>query len=476
MNNDNAFLLLGVTGVGKSTLIKILSEDESIKINSNFRERGTEEIKSYNCSFENFNYSLIDTPGYYSNENDPKKYEYIDKVLKTNKYKIKGILLLISFQDSRFGECQRKGLEKIVSSFPLDNFWDYIILVFTKTFAEDDDELEELKIRTLKDYEEIFDVLISGFYHVKNIKKVNFSSIKIVFINSKKNSKKDNFKELISILKKNSKLDSFSHTMKIEEKCERIQEINEKNQNLYDIFDVKFKVYHYYNEKGKNVKTISIAEEKKFIEQIKKNDSSFLDFFRIFKSPIITNNEKTTTLSDKKDEKIKKLENLIDKLKLELNEEKENNKNLKENIDELKNIIINNEQNKYRELSKKKKELELYNKDKNMNKVNELTDEFKEKENEINEFGNKMPFNLTKEEKILTINFITDDELIICPIICKNTHKFNDVENLFYKKYPEFQGYKKEFIINGNRINKNKTLEENKIYDNSIINIKIIQN
>ena len=206
MNNDNAFLLLGVTGVGKSTLIKILSEDESIKINSNFRERGTEEIKSYNCSFENFNYSLIDTPGYdYSNENDPKKYEYIDKVLKTNKYKIKGILLLISFQDSRFGACQRKGLEKIVSSFPLDNFWDYIILVFTKTFAEDDDELEELKIRTLKDYEEIFDVLISGFYHVKNIKKVNFSSIKIVFINSKKNSKKDNFKELISILNKISK-------------------------------------------------------------------------------------------------------------------------------------------------------------------------------------------------------------------------------------------------------------------------------
>ena len=64
MNNDNAFLLLGVTGVGKSTLIKILSEDESIKINSKFMERGTKEVKSYNYSFENFNYSLIDTPGY----------------------------------------------------------------------------------------------------------------------------------------------------------------------------------------------------------------------------------------------------------------------------------------------------------------------------------------------------------------------------------------------------------------------------
>jgi len=32
MNNNNSFLLLGKTGVGKSTLIKILSGDESIKI------------------------------------------------------------------------------------------------------------------------------------------------------------------------------------------------------------------------------------------------------------------------------------------------------------------------------------------------------------------------------------------------------------------------------------------------------------
>ena len=32
MSNENCFLLLGRTGVGKSTLTKILSENENIKI------------------------------------------------------------------------------------------------------------------------------------------------------------------------------------------------------------------------------------------------------------------------------------------------------------------------------------------------------------------------------------------------------------------------------------------------------------
>ena len=92
--------------------------------------------------------------------------------------------------------------------------------------------------------------MISALYHAKNIKKVNFSSIKILFINSKKNSKKDNFKELISILKENFKLDSFFHTMKSRRKMWK-NPGNKWKQNLYDIFDDKFKVYHYYNEKGK---------------------------------------------------------------------------------------------------------------------------------------------------------------------------------------------------------------------------------
>lgn len=268
---NNTFLLLEQTGVGKSTLIKILSEDTSIKI-GNSRQSETKEVTNYKCTFQDFNYSLIDTPGYDdSNGNDPKNYAYIKKVLASGEYKIKGILLLISFQDARFGESHRKGLEKIVNLFPLDNFWDYITIVFTKTFCEDDDDINQLKDKTLKDYKEIFDTLISAFNKTKNIKIVNFSSIQTLFINSKiKKHKKDNFKELISILKKNSKLDPFFHTLKVEEKWEQLLIKNKDNQNLGDLFDVKFKVYQYYNEKGEIKKSISKPIDKKFIKKMER--------------------------------------------------------------------------------------------------------------------------------------------------------------------------------------------------------------
>ena len=40
-----------------------------------------------------------------------------------------------------------------------------------------------------------------------------------------------------------------------------------KNKNLGDLFDAKFKVYIYYNEKGEIVKSISKPVDKKFIKE-----------------------------------------------------------------------------------------------------------------------------------------------------------------------------------------------------------------
>ena len=56
-------LLLGITGVGKSTLTKILSEDESVKIGDSLNSE-TKVVCSYKCQIDNYNYLLIDSPGY----------------------------------------------------------------------------------------------------------------------------------------------------------------------------------------------------------------------------------------------------------------------------------------------------------------------------------------------------------------------------------------------------------------------------
>ena len=67
MNEDNCFLLLGKTGVGKSTLTKILSENPNVVVGHSLNSQ-TQETKCYNCEIDNFKYSLIDTPGYDDSE------------------------------------------------------------------------------------------------------------------------------------------------------------------------------------------------------------------------------------------------------------------------------------------------------------------------------------------------------------------------------------------------------------------------
>ena len=100
-------------------------------------------------------------------------------------------------------------------------------------------------------------------------------------------------------------------------------------------------------------------------------------------------------------------------------------------------------------------------------------EDLKEKENEIKELKNKLSFELSKNENLISVNFISFKEDIVCSVICKNTDDFLSVENLFYEKCPQYKDLKKQFILNGNKINENKSLEENKIYDNSLIVIQL---
>ncbi len=65
----------------------------------------------------------------------------------------------------------------------------------------------------------------------------------------------------------------------------------------------------------------------------------------------------------------------------------------------------------------------------------------------------------------------SNDQRVLFPIICKNTDLFIRLESELYK-VEEYKNYKEEdnyFLINGNKINKYNTLEENGIKNNDII-------
>jgi len=100
-----------------------------------------------------------------------------------------------------------------------------------------------------------------------------------------------------------------------------------------------------------------------------------------------------------------------------------------------------------------------------------LIENFNTKENEIKELKSKILFEISKAEKLMSVIIVSKDEAIYFSSLCKNTDKFTRIEELFYEKYPEYKKKGNYFIINGNKINKEKTLEENKISNSDIITI-----
>ena len=139
----------------------------------------------------------------------------------------------------------------------------------------------------------------------------------------------------------------------------------------------------------------------------------------------------------------------------------------------LKEKNINNLKKENNELLKKIKEINEKLKSQNL-KNSELTEHIDEKDKIIKEYELKIsnfPFEISFGEKIISIIFISFDESIVFPIVCKNTDIFSFVKNKFYEEYSEYKNVKNYFILNGKRIDEDRSLDENKIKNNDIITI-----
>ena len=148
--------------------------------------------------------------------------------------------------------------------------------------------------------------------------------------------------------------------------------------------------------------------------------------------------------------KIKKLEQKIKELEFSIKE---------------KDIIINEEKIKNENLNKKIKELENISNN-NLERSNAI-----ELENKIQLF--RKYCNFSEGEKLISIKFISNEQDIDYSIITSNTEKFNNLENMVYEKYPKYMETDNYFLVGGNRIDKNKTLEENIIKNNAVITLVI---
>ena len=139
--------------------------------------------------------------------------------------------------------------------------------------------------------------------------------------------------------------------------------------------------------------------------------------------------------------------------------------------------ILKNENQKLKninnELSNKLKLLESNNANNNLNnqmifnKDKTLMDELKIKDNKLNELKDLIP-----------IIFQTKDQKITYAIICRNTDKFKDIEEILYEKFPEIdenENYFNYFTIKDRKINKKKTIAENNINYSDILTLNKVE-
>jgi len=106
-----------------------------------------------------------------------------------------------------------------------------------------------------------------------------------------------------------------------------------------------------------------------------------------------------------------------------------------------------------------------------INNKNNYIDKIKELEKEIEKYKN---YFLQPGEKLLTIKFISIDKTINFEIYAKNTEYFSKLETSLYEKYPKYKDTENYFLVNGKKLNRHRTLEENNIKDNDILTLGVL--
>jgi hypothetical protein len=77
-------------------------------------------------------------------------------------------------------------------------------------------------------------------------------------------------------------------------------------------------------------------------------------------------------------------------------------------------------------------------------------------------------------DKLITIKFISIDQTIDYITFAKKTDNFSKLENSLYEKYHQYRDTENYFLVNGKKLNKHRSLEDNKIKDNDILTLGVI--
>ena len=117
----------------------------------------------------------------------------------------------------------------------------------------------------------------------------------------------------------------------------------------------------------------------------------------------------------------------------------------------------------------KMKNININNSSSDKNKIIDLMEKLEMKEKEIKELKYKIDYNSNNFSNLMTVIFYSTDHKIHYSLICKKTDKFSKLENELFEIYPECIDSEYYFMVNGEKANRYKTLEQNKIKNSQVI-------
>ena len=240
-------------------------------------------------------------------------------------------------------------------------------------------------------------------------------------------------------------------------------------------------------------------EENNFNENISKNKDFFTtdSEIRNLKNELDLKNNEISNLKNQiknQSEETSDLKIMVQKLKKTIEENNKEIENLKRKIQEVNNEknskiqfdsneiqindILNQKDNEIINVEKKINELEAIANDKKNNNSNfindnkdlqEIYEKLDEKEKKIEYLNNQLIGSikydeLKEDDELIAVNFISGDQRKNFPVVCKSSSLFAEVENILYKKYPEYGENSEKsnlFLANGNKIERIKTMAQN---------------
>jgi len=341
--DEVTLILLGKTGHGKSTLCNLLGDTSDFLVSDSIQScTKTINQKEYINNENKVKISIIDTPGFSDSDgDDPKIIEDMKNHLtNTNLPRINTILIVISIQEPRIDKSITNFLEIICCIFPLKDFWNHVIVVWThysgseskkKRDKEKAQKFEKEFIELTKSINEKFHISINTINELKmifneyDVEETDKSIININEIESKKNINK-----IISFMK-----DMKPIYAKILEPRIEIEQISEKKEGKFIIFEnqkVRIREYIDFDEKKIQCKDILLKYK------IKREDSEtdFLPFesqnpnikkFNKYKKYIFYDSDEKI-IKQEKTEEITDWKTIEEKKETEINQINENRRTI----------------------------------------------------------------------------------------------------------------------------------------------------